>query len=250
MSSTKTENTKSSLTQWIYLSWGKAHYEVVVKNDTTWLITTYKRAYVNMHWVRNFKLRRIIWLNGDYITRALYKKGPGINNHIDEYSILVKKTDNPKKVELNWPRISYIFPDGFKGAAWIAFNQPDGIPPAYDSLGNPILKIPANGLLQTTLHEDIFATANEYYKIMEESSKGKGYKRYQSYDKFASIDSTCCNPDSLIAFMCGFNQKPRNDINENIFHKPIYGNVMTIYIGKYKWFEKNWWLHPWDSKME
>lgn len=233
----------------LWEGWGKIRYEVYVENDTTWLNTIFKKVRVNGKIEKNVKWRRVFWLNGDYITWANYKGLPGIKNHIDEYAILVRTKDNPIKTEIKRPKINYVFPEGFKGAAWIAFNQPNGVPPTYDSLENPILKIPLNGLLLTTLHEDVFATANEHYTIWEESNNGKTKKRYKSYDKFARIDSTCCTPDQYYAFMGGFNQTSREDINENIFKKSIQGNVMSIYIGKYKWFEKNF-LHPWDSIMD
>lgn len=233
----------------LFNSWGKVKYEVKLRNDTTWLVTTYKKANVNGRWIKNFTDRRVIWLNGDFISIALYKKGAGINNHIDEYSVLVRKTEYPQKIEFSGPRITYIIPEGYNGSVWIAFNQTKGIPPTYDSLGNPILKIPSNGLLETTLHEDVFATANGYYNIVEESKTGKGLKKFKSFDKVDNIDSTCCNPDSYYAFMGGFNQITRESINLSVFNKSINGNVMTIFIGKYNWFKQNW-LHPWDSKRE
>lgn len=233
----------------IYGALKSVKYKIEMLSDTLHLNIIYKGRNINGKVKRKFIERRVIWLNGDYLTWANYKDLPGITNHIDEYAVLVKDVPTPAKESIKRPLINYLFPKGFKGGAWIAFNQPNGDKPTYDSLGNPILRIPQNGILLTTLHEDVFATANGHYKIWEESQNGSKNRLFKSFEKFEKIDSSCCVPDSLYAFMGGFNQTSRDDINENIFKKPISGNVMSIYIGKYKWFEKNW-LHPWDSKME
>jgi hypothetical protein len=224
-------------------------YKIEMLNDTLHLKIIYKGLNINGKVKRKSIDRRVIWLNGDYLTWANFKDGSGINNHIDEYAVLVKDVPNPIKEKIKRPLINYVFPADFKGEAWIAFNQPNGIKPTYDSIGNPILKIPQSGILSTTLHEDVFATANGHFKIWKAEPNGGKNKLIKSFDKFERIDSTCCLPDSLYAFMGGFNQTSRDDINENIFKEKISGNVMSIYIGKYKWFVKNW-THPWDSKMK
>lgn len=229
-------------------AFGKVKYKIISEMDTSWLILRYKKMHVNGSWVKNFVDRKVIWLNGDYLTVALYKKGLGINNHIDEYSVLVRKKENPKKAEYTGKRINYVIPEGFTGSVWIAFNQPKGSPPEYDSIGNPILIIPSSGLLETTLPEDVFATANRYYNIWGKVNSEKEAKVFKSFDKFDRIDTTTIKPDELYAFVGGFNQTSRSEINE-IFQKPISGNVLTIFIGKMKWFVQ-YRLHPWDSKRE
>lgn len=222
-------------------------YKILQRNDTIWLYVTWRKLPQFDGSKIKHTAKYALMIKGDYLTKLSYKELPGITNHIDEYGVWVKEIPNPRNVEYSGKKIIYVFPSDFAGAAWIAFNQKDGIPPEYDSIGNPILKIPENGILQTSLHEDAFATANRYYSIVKDA--GNELVPYKSFDKFDKIDSTCCESESLYAFMQGFNQTSREDINENIFYKSILGNVMTIYIGKYRWFEKNF-LHPWDSEMD
>jgi len=225
-----------------------AKYELNYKEDTVWMTTVYHNISNGFEVVRKFHSKEVLFLNGDFITNITYKaiRGP-LKNHIDEYGVWVRDVANPKKLDYSGKRITYVFPKNFKGAAWIAFNQPNGVAPEFDSQGNPILRIPENGILETKLHEDAFATANGHYSIVKDD--GEKFIPFKTFDKFDRFDSTCCERDEYYAFMQGFNQKSRDDINENIFRKSITGNVLAIYIGKYQWFEKNE-LHPWDSEMD
>lgn len=224
-------------------------YKIKEKNDTLWLNIYYKNLPVYTQKGLNLqkhKQRFAIEINGDYLTTLSYKssKGP-LKNHIDEYSICIRQTETPKRVfDLKKPKITYIFPKGFKGAAWIAFNQVDGEPPSFDVNGNTLLYIPENGLLQTTLKEDAFATADRHYKIAEIDENEEGFNPYKTFDKFDRIDSTCCRTNEYIAIMSGFNQEGRGVINEKIFGKPINGNVMTIFIGTYEEISHNQ-FSPW-----
>ncbi len=216
-----------------------SYYEIKNVNDTSWLLLNHKFINVNGKCVKNFHEKEVIWLDGDVITRITYKRGEGINNHIDEYSRLYRANGMPPKKNMAPPRIKYILPPHFKGAAWIAFNQVDGVQPTYDSLGIPTLTIPDNGILRTSLREDSYGTANGLYSIScKEALPHAGLQSYKVYDKFDSVDSTCCKADELIAIMCGFNQTSRPAIN-TIFGVPIAGNVMTIYIGYFSEFDKH-----------
>lgn len=222
-------------------------YRVEFKSDTLWLYLTEYNVNVNFKVRKKFTQHYALQTNGDnYLTIIAYKEAKSIYNHIDEYSIFQREGANSDIVPKTGKHIKYVFPKGFKGAAWIAFNQADGVDAVYDSLGNAILYIPNNGLLLTTLREDAFATAQRNYTIVESDNSIE--KQYLTYDKFERFDSTCCKKDEFIAVMGGFNQDGRESINK-VFGKNLKGNIMTIYIGKYRWFEQNW-LHPWDSIMD
>ncbi len=223
---------------------GRIRYDIHVRNDSTFLFLTFTKSNVNGKWKRNHIRKYLILLNEDFLTQISYKSGTGISQQIDEYRILKRKTDTPKRAPENFKPIKYVFPENFKGSAWIAFNQPNGVKPTYDSLGVPILKIPENGLLLTSLHEDAYATANGVYSIVKESRIDSGFANIKSFDKFSEVDSTCCGNKELIAIMCGFNQAAREYINNNIFKNEITGNVMTIYICTFSEFEENR-IFPW-----
>ncbi len=224
----------------VYGSEGKpSYYGIKNVNDTSWLLLNHKRINISGKFVNNSHEKEVIWLDGDVITRITYKKGEGINSHIDEYSRLYRANVMPPKKNMAPPRIIYILPPHFKGAAWIAFNQVDGVQPTYDSLGVPMLTIPDNGILRTSLREDSYGTANGLYSIsLKDASAPSGLQSYKVYDKLDPVDSTCCKADELIAIMCGFNQTSRPAIN-TIFGMPIVGNVMTIYIGYFSQFDKH-----------
>lgn len=223
-------------------------YKVIVKSDTVWLYLTYSNLMTNQKVRKKTTKHYALKVEDNYLTMISYKEAKGKYDHVDEYSTWKREGVIPSYKTENRTHIKFIFPEAFKGAAWIAFNQPNGVPPIYDSLGNAILKIPENGLLLTSLHEDVFATANKNYEILEEHNQNRILGTYRTFDKFDKFDSTCCKLNEFIAVMCGFNQEGREDIDK-FFGKSINKNVMTIYIGKYNWFEQNW-LHPWDSKME
>ncbi len=222
-------------------------FTITEREDTIWLIVKHKNLPMLQSngevRKRNHTKKHAINLRGDYITILSYKCGKGINNHIDEYCIFVKDVPNPNIPEYSGTRITYVFPKNFVGAAWIAFNQPNGISPEYDSDGNPIIRIPENGILQTTLHEDAFATANGYYSIVKDY--GGKLSSLKSFDKFDRFDSTCYHAQDTIAIVYGFNQTYREDFNENIFHKEISGNILSIYVGNLSWDEeREEWAHP------
>ncbi|MHC1702983.1 MAG: hypothetical protein AB9846_03645 [Tenuifilaceae bacterium] len=224
----------------------KNTYTIKNIKDTFWLNLTYKNIMLNGKLRKKYIEHRAIHIDGDCITMISFKEGEHRNNHVDEYSNWFRNGTSTLRKKSS-SHIKYILPKGFKGAAWIAFNQQDGISPAFDSIGNVILSIPENGLLLTTLHEDVFATANKNYSILQVES-GQNKNIYQAFEKIEKIDSTCCKTDEYIAIMSGFNQDGRKAINK-LFGKQIKGNVMTIFIGKYKWYDE-FRLHPWDSKME
>lgn len=223
-------------------------YKIKEHSDTIWLYLTEKNVMSNNGIVKNFVKHYAVRINNNNLTMISYKEIKELYSHVDEYSIWVKEGSSGTMSSKCGKHIKYIFPPNFKGTAWIAFNQTNGVPPVYDNLGNAVLHIPENGLLITSLHEDVFATANKNYSLLEETNNSNIYYVYQAFDKFDKFDSTCCKPNEYIAVMCGFNQDGREAIN-GFFGRAIQGNVMAIYIGKYKWFEKNC-LHPWDSKME
>lgn len=228
-------------------------YQFYTENDTTWLKVVWRDMPMlqpgGVKKVRKHIDVNAIKLDGDYFTNITYKARRGsLKNHIDEYGVWVRDIPNPKNIEYTGKKIIYVFPTDFKGAAWIAFNQKDGIPPEFDNQGNPLLRIPENGILQTTLPEDAFATANRYYSIVKKD--GNELIPYKSFDKFDKIDSTFVKSAEDVAIMHGFNQRSREVINDRVFKKEITGNIMSIYIGKLSWDEEHEeWTHPSILKM-
>lgn len=213
------------------------------KNDSLFLYQIYKNIYVNGKDKRSYKKKAVIWKDDEHLTIAWYKIGKDIRSHIDEYETYKKEGSTSSLKNLKRKEIIYVFPENFIGSAWIAFNQKDGTEPDIDSLGNFVLKIPSDGILKTTLHEDVYATANHLYTIKSEI-KGVPFN-YKSCDKFDNIDSTFCKRDELIAVMCGFNQTSRESIN-SFFKEKIRGNVMTLYICTYSELKRNS-IAPWKK---
>jgi hypothetical protein len=225
-----------------------SRYRLVNISDTLWVYTKAKAFYYGEKGLKSYRSKMALQLNGDFLTKITYKGARGIENHIDEYGIWVKHVPYPVKVDYKGSKIIYIIPEGFKGEVWIAFNQEDGVLPIYDSLGNPMLMIPECGILQTTIREDAFATANKHYTIISTNQKDQ-LSPLETFDKFdrnvSYDDSTCCETNKTYAFMEGFNQTSREDINENIFGKPISGNVMNFYIGTH-----SGWANKEDNMIE
>lgn len=209
----------------------KFNFNIV--NDTCWLTLKYKFYSIEDKQIRQYLHRVAIKPMDEYITFISYKSGEEIRNHIDEYGIWIKDVQNPLKIDFPGKKIIYILPKDFCGKVWIAFNQPDGLPPVYDGMGNAILNISESGKLLTSLREDAFGTANKQYIICY-ANDDKRFINIQVFDKFEKMDSSNIKTDNIYAFMDGFNQRPREHINMNIFGTPIKGNVMLFFIGTYK----------------
>jgi len=228
------------------ISKSKVKHRFKYLNDTLWHYATYKKVptYTLGKIVdKKIKLKYAIQINGDFIASISYKKlGLKNDNHVDEYGVMVRDTLNPSREKSIGTKITYIIPRNYYGAIWIAFNQPTGESPQYDSIGNPVLIIPENGMLKTKLHEDVFATANKHYVILKKNND-PSYSKFISYDKFEHFDYNKYNEKDTLAIMCGYNQDAREDINKR-FSQSIEGNVMTIFIGIVNDVEKGN-LFPW-----
>lgn len=222
----------------------KVKHRFKYKNDTLWHYITCRKVPTYKGTIdKKLKTKNAIQINGDYYTSVSYKElGLKNENHVDEYHVMVRDKINPSREKSIGTKITYIIPRNYYGAIWIAFNQPTGETPKYDSTGNPVLIIPENGMLKTKLHEDVFATANKYYVILK-TNNDSNYSKYISYDKFERFDYNKYNEKDTLAIMCGYNQDAREDINKR-FSQSIEGNVMTIFIGTVNDVEKNN-LFPW-----
>lgn len=213
----------------IFEIYGTPRYRFYSKDDTLWLDFKYKYPQIDGKIVSH-RDKEAIQINGDYLTKVNYKKGAGINNHIDEYSIWIKDIPNPKRIVDSKKTMTFVIPTNFYGNLWIAFNQPSGEIVEYDSIGRAILRIPESGKLLTQLPENAFAVANKCYNITCPDSLSMNYNQIPFIDNKDMIDSTFINNHEKYAIVYGFNQYPRERINQ-IFGKSITGNVLKIYIG-------------------
>lgn len=219
-------------------------YKLCTKSDTLWLYLTYRNVIYNFEFKRRNARRRAIQVFPNQITYFIFKDAAGIESHVDEYAVLFRK-GTERVITKTGLHITYIVPQNYKGVVWVAFNQPDGVKPEYDSTGGAVLRIPENGMLSTSLHEDVFATAQKNYSVAYEAG-GKNYINYKTFDKSEPFDSTCCGTDERIALVGGFNQEGREDI-EKFFGKKLSGNVFSFFIGTYARVDKNR-MFPWLVK--
>lgn len=213
----------------IYENYGTPRYKFYSKNDTLWLDFKFKYPQIDGKIVTQ-RDKAAIQINGDYLTKVTFKKGAGINNHIDEYSTWIKDITSPRRILDCKNNMTFVIPTNFYGNLWIAFNQPSGEIVEYDSIGREILRIPESGKLLTQLPENAFAVANKCYNIISTDSLSMNYNQIPFIDKNEMIDSTFINNYERYAIVYGFNQYPRERINQ-IFGKSITGNVLKIYIG-------------------
>jgi len=220
------------------------YYRLSFKNDTLWLYLTYSNVIVNFSFERRYTEKWAIQLSPNQITYFSYKGGKGIENHVDEYQILLRR-GSESVINKTGQHITYIVPKNYIGIVWVAFNQADGVKPEYDSTGSAVLRIPESGILSTSLHEDVFATAQKNYKIVYEF-ENEYYINYKTFDKSERFDSTCCRVNERIALVGGFNQEGRGEL-EKYFGKKLYGNVFSFFIGTYARIDKNR-NFPWTVK--
>ncbi|HPQ35269.1 MAG TPA: hypothetical protein PK563_12295 [Tenuifilaceae bacterium] len=235
-------NENSTFSYYVYgkqvFNTNKSKYLVVKKRDTLWLKIKYYFPILGQgEKFKKITEEKAILINHDYLTIISYKSLKGIENHIDEYSVWIKDVPEPKRDLFSKKKQIYVIPDNYKGWVWIAFNQKDGKNPVYDSLGNPMLIIPENGILKTTLHEDAFATANKHFRILQKNLKSNNFSNYFTIDFSENIDSICCESNENIAIVLGFNQRPRDYFNKKIFNQTISGNILGFFIGNYNEWE-------------
>lgn len=179
--------------------------------------------------------RRPIRIRGDYMESFGFKMGKGIQNHIDEYSLLVRETEGraPLYLDSEMPITKYILPKGFRGLVVIAYNQTQGIEPEYDLEGNRIIRIPLSGLLETKFPEDAFGTAGRRYRVYMEDSLAQNLIELPVADKFDFKKRSSFFEEKTVVIMLGFNQNARADVNM-VFKKNIEGNVMMFFVGSAK----------------
>lgn len=212
---------------------GPVTYRLEERNDTLFLIHRYKQMIVNNQNIVGYEKQWAVKISGDCMEQICFKSGKGIDNHIDEYDVRIKLTNGkPRLFDTNMPITKYILPKGFKGHVTIAFNQPTGIAPEYDSHGNRIVRIPPSGILKTQMKEDAFGMAGKRFMVMIPDSSSQALVSLPSYDKFDSPERQESLKNTFGVIMQGFNQLAREDVNR-LFGEPIAGNTLMFLVDTY-----------------
>ncbi len=218
---------------------GPITYRLEERNDTLYLIHRYKQMMVHKlgkNYAENvigYEKQWAVKINGDCMEYFCFKSGKGIDNHIDEYDVRIKLTNRkPRLFDTNMPITKYILPKGFKGHVTIAFNQPTGIAPEYDSHGNRIVRIPPSGILKTQMKEDAFGMAGKRFRVMIPDTSSQSLVSLPSYDKFDSPERQESLKNTFGVIMQGFNQLARQDVNR-LFGEPISGNTLMFIVDTY-----------------
>jgi len=212
---------------------GPVTYRLEERNDTLFLIHRYKQMIVNNQNIVGYEKQWAVKISGDCMEQICFKSGKGIDNHIDEYDVRIKLTNGkPRLFDTNMPITKYILPKDFKGHVTIAFNQPTGIAPEYDSHGNRIVRIPPSGILKTQMKEDAFGMAGKRFMVMIPDSSSQALVSLPSYDKFDSPERQESLKNTFGVIMQGFNQLAREDVNR-LFGEPIAGNTLMFIVDTY-----------------
>ncbi len=188
--------------------------------DTIYLTLKYEYGHIERYAMR---------ISGDYKVDFSFKSGEGINNHVDEYFLMVRDSvEHPRLFDDGLPITKFVLPQGFKGHVAIAFNQPDGVVPTYDTKGNCIVSIPTSGVLKTQLKEDVFSLAGRRFGIMICDSITKQSVELPSLHRFEFFYGQNL-PQGLSVIVEGFNQLQREDLNR-LFKQQLNGNVLMFYV--------------------
>lgn len=195
-------------------------YRLEAENDTLYLIRQHASGYMQRHAIR---------ISGDYMVTIYFKTLEGITSNVDEYGVYVRDTvAHPRPFDAGLPIAKFILPKGFIGHVTVAFNQPDGVAPEYDTEGNTLMRIPPSGVIYTRQKEDVFGIAARRFEIlMEDSTSGK-LVRLPSVDKFELFFATSL-PKTTGVVMQGFNQMGREMLN-GVLGRSIQGNILMFYV--------------------
>ncbi len=211
---------------------GPITYRLEQRNDTVFLVHRYKQMLTSRGNIQNYEKRWAIRISGDCMELISFKTLPAIADQIDEYDVRVRMTrGKPFRCNMGMPITKYILPRNFKGHVTIAFNQPNGVAPEYDALGNRVVRIPPTGMLKTQLKEDAFGTAGRRYVVLIPDSSDRLF-RLPVYDRFEHPEWQKGLSRTFGVVMLGFNQLSRSDV-DRLFGEPIAGNTLMFLVDTY-----------------
>jgi hypothetical protein len=133
---------------------------------------------------------------------------------------------------------TYILPYGFTGVFAIAYNQPDGMLPAYDSSGNKVYSFinNINFLAKVQSSPDIISYALNNMRFFYPGPDGSAIP-LTSYHIFDTVSQEHLLNENHV-FLVGFNRIGRCEINK-IVNDTIEGNIMFLKIGKDAFYSEN-----------
>lgn len=194
-----------------------------------WITAVNDTLYLSLKHEFRPEERYAMRISGDYKVDFSFKRGEGINSHVDEYFLMVRDSvEYPRPFDDGLPITKFVLPQGFRGHVVIAFNQPDGVVPTYDAKGNCIVSIPHSGVLKTQLKEDVFGVARRRYGIVICDSVTKQSTELPSLHRFEFFYGQNL-PQGLSVIVEGFNQLQRGDLNR-LFKQRVNGNVLMFYV--------------------
>jgi hypothetical protein len=169
----------------------------------------------------------------DFLMLVIHKD---IENQIDEILLLKKQSTKQNDIsKVDFHTLKFLVPDGFIGNIYINYNHPKGSNIQYGAHENSIIRIPSSGKVITQDNINVFSYITKNLEFEYETSLEKiPFFIFNEYtnrlddllDKGFSIDSTCI-------CLYGFNQIPREDIDE-IYNKKIDGDVLMLSVDTLK----------------
>jgi hypothetical protein len=213
-------------------------YSCLASNDTLF-IQTIEEIPVRFHIIRIGQSQAVL---------AGFKGAKGIEDHIaGAFSIeRISGEENYDKPaietgmipEKNIEHHNYILPDGFTGILAIAYNQPEGIMPTYDSLGNKTFSLVGNTdfLAKVQSAPDIICFAMNKIKFFYPGSDGLAIP-LRSYKVFDTVPQEHLLKENHV-FLVGYNRIGRHEISK-IINDTIEGNILFLKVGKDAVYSEN-----------
>lgn len=172
--------------------------------------------------------RYVLKIMNDQIILINFKK----YNHIDEVSLLERDGKNISRKAINEEAelTTIILPNDYIGYVYICYNQKSGQEKEFGVKGNPIIRIPADGLLQTKQIENPINYVQGKFQFLNAkgSSKNKTIPFFFFTENIGQLDKILDKGfcmDSVYVCIYGYNQTQRENINA-LFNQKIEGNVL------------------------
>jgi hypothetical protein len=178
---------------------------------------------------------------------AIYKATKGTEDHI-AVAFLIEKVfvKNNKKEEAAVSEMykekagdydTYSLPFGFTGVMAIAYDQADGVLPAYDNLGGKIYSLVDNDdfFVKVRSGPDVIGYAMNKMKFFYEGSDS--VVPLKSYYIFDTIPQQYAPTENHV-FLIGYNRIGRRFLNKIVKDK-IEGNILFLKIGMDAFYSEN-----------
>ncbi len=182
-------------------------------------------------------IKCLYYILEDKLVQINFKKGIGIDNHIDEIGVFLKKQNQKfESTQLcqSCKTANYLLPSDFRGSIFISFNPSSSHKLNLDSI--LVQRISKNGILESDYNINISRFIDRKFKFFQEdlnSEKKIELEVIDIFKRFTEEELNKIDPNKVFILPIGYNQGNRDELN-SIFGKNIVGNIECYEVNTFK----------------